>query len=420
MPRSSAFGHAGWLICLLLCGASLAGTCSFEAVAAPAEPSQNNRFLLVDAARLPAVKQRLAEKDPTVWPAWERLQAEADKALGVSPFSVIDDPLVPPSGDRRDYMSVGPYWWPNPDTDDGLPYVRRDGETNPDRRDDDSSRMSKMVGAVSSLAWAYYFSDNRDYADHAANLLRVWFIDDATRMNPHLNYGQAVPGRNEGRYIGIIDTVRLLDLLDPHTVLATTSTWTEQDQQAVQQWFAEYLVWLRESKFGQQERDTQNNHGTWYDAQVAAFALFCEQDQVAKEVLEKVPQRRIARHIEPDGSQPHELNRTLAFNYSCYNLRALMALATLGRHVDVDLWGYSTEDGRSIRAAVDWLAPIATGKQTFTHRQIRKLNHAAAGELFRRAGLVYDEQVYLKLVEELPGYSPTNRYELLHPVPQAH
>jgi hypothetical protein len=29
-------------------------------------------------------------------------------------------------------MSLAPYWWPDPKSPNGLPYIRRDGERNPE------------------------------------------------------------------------------------------------------------------------------------------------------------------------------------------------------------------------------------------------------------------------------------------------
>ncbi|MFP4250352.1 MAG: alginate lyase family protein, partial [Armatimonadota bacterium] len=168
---------------------------------------------LIDPDRLVEARRRVEEEDSALQPAVERLMRDAESALEEGPFTVVDKPMMPPSGDKHDYMSVGPYWWPNPDTDDGLPYVRRDGETNPERREYDNVGLSAMGKAVTTLGLAHFFTGDERYAEHAATLLRTWFLDEDTRMNPHLTYGQAIPGRVDGRGIGIIDTMGLPAML---------------------------------------------------------------------------------------------------------------------------------------------------------------------------------------------------------------
>lgn len=49
-------------------------------------------------------------------------------------LKVTDIPPLRPSGNIHDYASVSRYRWANPDTPDGLPWVRRDGELNPDTK----------------------------------------------------------------------------------------------------------------------------------------------------------------------------------------------------------------------------------------------------------------------------------------------
>jgi len=375
------------------------------------------RVFTLDARSLAETKRLVAVGAVELTPAMERLRSEADETLDAGPFSVIQKKHSPPSGDKHDYMSVGPYWWPDPDKLDGTPYIRRDGEVNPEWHRYDSVPMAAMCRAVETLALAHYLTEREAYGNHAAHLLRVWFIAPATRMNPHLQYGQAIPGRCTGRGIGIIDTAKLVRLVDAVGMLGGCKTWTKTDQAAMEKWFGEYLDWIVQSKYGRDEARTRNNHATWYDAQVAAFALFTRRADVARRVLNESTKRRIASQIEPDGRQPHELARTKSFGYSTMNLRGMFELAALAERVDVDLWNFRTDDGRGIRAALDWLIPYAVGEKTWEHRQIKEFHPAGFVALLRRAAAAYREPAYTARIAELQGVDvATDRANLLYRV----
>lgn len=335
--------------------------------------------------------------------ARHELLQKAEAALDEGPWSVVEKPFTPPSGDRHDYMSVGPYWWPNPETEDGLPYIRKDGVVNPERNDYDSAPMAKMVRAVETLAAAYWYTGEERFARHAALVLRVWFLFDTTRMNPNLQYGQAIPGRCEGRGIGIIDTTSLIGLTDAVGLLESSEAWEGADQAELEDWFSDYLDWLLESKHGRDEAATKNNHGTWYDAQVMAYALFCGREDVAERIARTSAKARIDKQIEADGRQPHELARTKSFGYSIYNLKGMFAMAALAEHVGAELWHYEGKDGGSIRKALDWLAETALGGEPWPYEQIGGVKPEALIPLLERAADAYDEPRYAALAREMGG-----------------
>jgi len=248
---------------------------SFRFAIGAAAKSPPLRVFLADRERLAEAKRRLERGDPRLKPSLKKLLREADRALGAGPFSVMQKKMVPPSGDKHDYMSVGPYWWPDPSKPEGKPFIRRDGEVNPLRHTYDNVPLGKMRSSVNTLSLAFYFSGKEAYAEHATRLVRTWFLDPETRMNPNLEFGQAIPGRCDGRGIGIIDTSGLPTLCDSVGLLRDSAAWTPRDQKALQDWFRKYLHWLRTSSHGRYESKTRNNHATWYDVQVASFANRC-------------------------------------------------------------------------------------------------------------------------------------------------
>jgi hypothetical protein len=377
------------------------------------------RVFCLNATLLAAAEEGVASGDDALDPALDALLEQAQAALDIEPTSVMDKAQVPPSGDKHDYMSYGPYWWPDPDQPDGLPYIRRDGEVNPEARTDASDRVAlgTMASAVDTLALAHYFGGEEAFASHAAKLLRTWFLAPETRMNPHLKYGQAIPGRVAGRGIGIIDTARLAALVDSIGLLGGSAAWSDDDLSGMVAWFDGYLHWLRHSQHGQDEDQTLNNHGTWYDVQVSSFALFTEKREIAVQTLEASKQRRIAAQIEPDGRQPHELRRTKALGYSLMNLRGMFQLAEMGQQIGTDLWHFQTGDGRGIRAALDYLAPYADPSHEWPYPQIEPLDRVRLFPLLRRAAIAYDEPAYELQAKQLPpGEVAQDRAQLLYPL----
>lgn len=361
-----------------------------------AEPDVPRVFLL-RGSTLRHVRQAVHADDPWFEKAMIALQRRADRALTQGPFSVTHKTGTPPSGDSHDYMSIGIYWWPNPDTPDGLPYVRHDGKVNPESRDGtyDANRNNQMVNAVSDLALAYYLTGHPPYAEHAADLLRTWFIDPETRMNPNLRYAQAWPGRNDGQGFGIIETASYVRLIDAPGLIAASEFWTTSDQQALQQWFADYLHWLKTSFNGLFAQFQPQNHGTWYDAQVLAYALFCDQQELAAAQVNTFSRQRLEVQFNDEGAQVNELTRTRSWSYSLYNLRAWFYLACLAEHVDSDLWNDRNDAGIGLQSALDFLIPHLDEPDAWPHPQIGRVGPGSLATVMLPLAIeVYDDPRY--------------------------
>lgn len=372
------------------------------------------KVFLIDAQRLEAAKQSVQTGNKTFDASLAKIESDAKKILAEGTYSVTTKSVTPPSGDKHDYMSQAPYFWADPAKKDGLPYIRRDGERNPEiNKISDHRTMDQMVGGVQTLALAYYFKGDERYAAKAAELLRAWFLDPATRMNPNLQYGQGIPGITTGRGIGLIETRGLTRVVDSIGLLDESRALTDGDKQGLKNWFEKFLTWMQESKNGRDENAAKNNHGTYFDVQTASFALFLGKTELAKKILETAKQKRIALQIEPDGRQPLELARTKAWSYSVGNLDGLMQLAALGEKVGVDLWNYKTLDGRSIRRALEFLYPFSVGEK-WTYQQLGDWPPEMLFPLMRRAAAKYKDEKFNVMLAEIPAAEGSGREVLFY------
>ena len=334
-------------------------------------------LLYADADILFELKSEYAEGENT-HELVEHLIACAEAKLSLGPFSVMQKDIVPPSGDKHDYISQGPYWWPDTTKPDGLPYIRRDGVPNPEREKfTDRQHLHDLIETTDILSKAYYVTDNETYAQRAAYLLQVWFADDSTRMNPHLEFGQGIPGRTEGRGIGIIETRSIGKIADVVSILRNSTHWSQALDEALREWMDDYLTWLTTSEKGKDEAVHPNNHGTWYDVQTLSLALFLGYDSLATQIAENAKKSRLDAHIMQDGAQPEELARTISFTYSAMNLQGLFHLAYLAEKAHVDLWNYENTQGAQLIDALAFLLPAATGQAVWKHKQIRPIQESS-------------------------------------------
>ncbi len=294
--------------------------------------------------------------DPAIGAAYRGLIARADKALAAKPASVMDKRSIPISGDRHDYVSLARYWWPNPADPKGA-YVRRDGDTNPDVESNrfDRSALGRMVREADTLALAYYYSGERRYADGTARVIRSWFLDPATAMNPNMNFAQAVPGVSNGRPEGVLDGAGFIAVIDAAGLIAPSGALTSAETAELERWFSRYIDWMLKSTNGKAEGKASNNHGLWYDAQVARFALFARRPAIAIQIVAAFPKARIARQVDVSGAMPAELGRTRSFHYSLFALDAAYTLADSAACLGIDLYR-AEEKGRSLRKATDYVA----------------------------------------------------------------
>ena len=374
-------------------------------------------FAPIGMSHLDIIKESLNADPTSLKNEIEKLKYDADFFLKKSPPSVMSQRQHLSGVDEHDYISYAPYWFPNPKAKNGLPFIRRDGHVYEKlRRKGDQEAFNEMAHGVQVLAMAFYYTENESYAVQASKFLRAWFFDQATKMNPNVEHGQIIMGRrNSGRRAGINEMRFLSNVLDSELLLKKSKSWTFEDHQLLVQWFETYFKWLTTSSHGKEESQRPNNHSTWFDVQYCSIAIFLGKIDSAKKVLEDAKELRIKNQMKIDGSFPLEIERASSLHYSLYNLTAMFGLATLAEKVDVDLWNYRSDDGRSIRKALDYLLPFSDAQKKWPYPELRDDESWHWPFLLSQAVRAYRTKEYqdaLTQAEKIVNHSCTYCYRL--------
>lgn len=374
-------------------------------------------MISIDYGSLLKVKAQIAKGEGgPAHRALEKLVQKAEELLSAEPEKVTDGDL-PPSGDVHEFYAIGKLAFPNPDTPDGLPYIRKDGVTNPEADGDryDLARYNRTLSRVNLLSLAWFFTEDEKYARKAAGLLRVWFFDPDTRMNPSLDNASALPGVHDGMPIGIIFGVAMIRMADHVRLLTLSESWTEEDHRKLKQWFAAYRDWLLTSDLGKKEGLAANNHGSWYAAQVAAFSIFNQQYDQAAPMID-LAKKQLVEQLAPDGSMPREYVRQRSLHYSVYGLQAFIYLARCGEIIGRDLWNYQGPDSKGIALALQFLYPYITYSKEWPWENIEKGNPPGRGalEVFQWGAIAYPGSEWspmpASIWKEMPGDSADYLY----------
>jgi hypothetical protein len=294
-----------------------------------------------------------------------RILRAADRYLRESPITITAARSPRSAGGLHDYFSEGDYWWPDPQNPDG-PYIQKDGMSNPGNFNDHRLALIRLSLHVPALAAAWSITRDRKYAEHAARHLRAWFVDPATRMNPHLRYAQAIKGRVTGRGVGIIDTLHLVEVVRAIDAVDRAAALTPEVRSAIKDWFGRYVAWMTTHEYGIAERDATNNHATCWVMQVAEFARYTGRADLTAFCQDRY-RTVLLQQVAPDGSFPRELGRTKPYGYSLFNLDAIAMVVQILSTPSENLWTFETPDGRGMRKAMAFMAPFIADKSTWPH-----------------------------------------------------
>lgn len=281
----------------------------------------------------------------------------ADEFLMQMPVTVTANSCARSAGGIHDYYSEATYWWPNPENPNG-PYIRKDGMNNPDNFDTHRQAISQFSWIVGSETSAFLLTGNKKYATAAVSHLKAWFVDTATLMHPHLLYAQAIKGVNTGRGIGIIDAIPFIEVTKSAEILAKCHALSPKDYNAIKTWFRSFLGWLNTHSYSNDEMNAKNNHGTWWHAQVAAYAKFVGDDVTLEKCRKRYKEILLPTQMAQNGSFPLEIERTKPYSYSLFNLDGMATLVWLIADKQFDGWNYTLADGRGIKLGVSFIKPF--------------------------------------------------------------
>ncbi|MEX1381790.1 alginate lyase family protein [Lutibacter sp.] len=363
-----------------------------------------NPFIRIDSSSLSKSKVLIENGTASeqTLAAYKKLIQNADKLLTIKNPTVIDKTVLPPTRNKHDYLSLSRYWWPNPETADGLPWVRQDGNTNPETQTDavDRKRLGFMGTGVWKLSLAYYFTNNEKYAQKAVSMIETWFLNPETLMNPHLEFAQSVPGNSNKRATGILDGRSIVMYVpDAINLLSKSNYWSENHQTKITAWFTDYLNWLTKSKLGIKGSKQKNNHVSWYRFQVAALALYLDDKPLVKEMVE-LAQNSLEEMLNNEGGQTHELARTKSFSYSCFNLQALTNIAEIGNRIGMHMWYYKSENKKSLTLAINYLTPVIEGEK-WRHNTLKAIDVSDLVPILSQSAANYKTNEFKNLLSKV-------------------
>lgn len=297
----------------------------------------------------------------------DHILQEAAWAMQQQPITVTAETSPRSAGGKHDFFSEGDYWWPNPKSVDS-PYIQRDGMTNPDNFVAHRYAMIRFSRIVGALASAYKVTGDNQYVRQALNHCKAWFVDTATMMNPNLLYAQAIKGRFTGRGIGIIDAIQLMEVAQGLSAMQDAKSMDATILNGSKKWFAQYLQWVTTHKYGKDEMNAENNHGTCWVMQVACFAKFTGNKELMDFCRNRYKTVLLPNQMATDGSFPRELKRTKPYGYSIFNLDAMATICQILSTKENDLWNYQTADGKSIKNGIEFLYPYIEDKSKWPYQ----------------------------------------------------
>ncbi len=359
-------------------------------------------FVLISCTEKKAEVQYISEEEQNY------IIQTATSYLDSLPVTVTSTVCERSAGGPQDFYSEGDYWWPDPENPDG-PYIRKDGQTNPENFVAHRHAMIRLSQVVGRQTSAWLLTGDDKFVKNIEKHLYAWFVNPETRMNPSLLYVQAIKGRVTGRGIGIIDAIHLIEVARSVEILEKNNVLPEKLEAAVNNWFSEFVNWLTTHPYGIDEMNAQNNHGTCWVMQVGMFARLVGNDEVLERCRNRFKNVLLPNQMANNGSFPLELARTKPYGYSLFNLDAFITCAEILSTDSDNFYDYKTPEGLNLKLGAEFLYPYVKDKSAWPYQpDVMYWDEWPVRQPFLLfAGRAYNNPEYIELWKTLDGY-PTN------------
>lgn len=372
-----------------------------------------NAHLLINVSQMERVKEDVSYKTEV-----QKIITAAEEYCQKPYVSVMDKKHIPISGTKHDYMSLARYYWPNPKTSDGLPYIAIDGKVNPEIAEYDRNVLAKFCKRIKVLSLAFFFSNNEKYAKYALEQLKFWFINDDSKMNPNMTYAQTAPGTNDGygKPQGIIDSYSFVSLTDYILLLKSYKEFGDNDFQIIRAWFGNLLKWLEHSPQGVAASKMNNNAIVMYATQLLAYKAFAAPSEINQKKVKETLDYLISIQFDNEGKQSRELKRADSFHYSQFNLSHIVDYIIIAKSQGID--ALSNEATRKkFYKGIDFLASYLDKKQTSWKFSQKGDWHDAQMSLCESLYRIYSrydnrKEIYLQLYEKFYQNDRNNFFSL--------
>lgn len=345
---------------------------------------------------LVALKRAYSKGDPRVEPFIRSLIDISSNYFNDNRYDIVTNKKrVAPSKDPRDYISLSRYWWPDPEVKGGVPYIRDDGKSNPELEEFDYKKITLFENISTTLGLLYYLTSDEKYAKRLSLILKEFFLDPVTGMNPNMIYAQHVPGMEILRGTGILDARSILYSLNGALLIEGSPHWSSADKAELQDWVKAFLYWMQYSTHGQLEMKAVNNHGLWYDVIRMGFYYFLDDYQKVNQIVKESLFVRLEKQQANDGSFPHELTRTLGLSYTTFVLDAFYEAALIAEKTGIDIWNYTTPDGKSLTRGIEFARPFFIDPAKWPYEQISPYERDRGAMVLYIAGIKYKREDFI-------------------------